>query len=109
MDLNVILRTSLLLAAAGIVARLLRHAAPSTRHLLWHTAIVLVLLAPALAPLAPTFEVPMVRTVPGVPMGLVPTVLEVPMVPKDTVPDAAQARQARQAPTPWARMARSAP
>lgn len=88
MDLNVILRTSLLLAAAGIIARLLRHAAPSTRHLLWHTAIVLVLLAPALAPLAPTFEVPMVRTVPGVPMGLMPTVLEAPMVSKDTVPDA---------------------
>ena len=61
MDLNLILRTSVLLAAAGIIARLLRHAAPSTRHLLWHTAIVLVLLAPALAPMAPRF------TVPGVP------------------------------------------
>ena len=43
MDLDLVLRTSLLLAAAAIIARLLRHAAPSTRHLLWHTAIVLVL------------------------------------------------------------------
>ena len=40
------LRTSLLLAAAAPIARLLRHAAPSTRHLLWHVSIVLVLLAP---------------------------------------------------------------
>ena len=68
MDLNVILRTSLLLAAAGIIARLLRHAAPATRHLVWHTAIVLVLLAPALAPLAPTFTVPRAPLVPNVPM-----------------------------------------
>lgn len=93
MDLNLVLRTSLLLAAAGLIARLLRHAAPATRHLLWHCAIVLVLLAPALGPLAPTFqvpfEVPMVPTVPEVPGGLVPTVLEVPMVPTGMVPEAA--------------------
>ncbi|MDO8679285.1 MAG: M56 family metallopeptidase [Acidobacteriota bacterium] len=96
MDLNVILRTSLLLAAAAIIARLLRHAAPSTRHLLWHCSIVLVLLAPALGPLAPTFQVPMVPTVPQVPMGLVPKGLvpmvpEVPRVPNGMVPDAASA------------------
>ncbi len=69
MDIDVVLRTSLLLAATGIVARLLPHAAPSTRHLLWHTAVVLVLLAPVIGPLAPTFAVPMVRKVPQVPMG----------------------------------------
>lgn len=78
MDLNVVLRTSLLLAAACVAARLLRRAAPSTRHLLWHAAIVMVLLAPALAPLAPKFNVPMVRTVPRVPRGLVPMVTMVP-------------------------------
>ena len=57
MDLNVVLRTSLLLVAACVASRLLRRAAPSTRHLLWHAAIVMVLLAPALAPLAPKFNV----------------------------------------------------
>lgn len=80
MDLNLILRTSVLLAAAAIIARLLRHAAPATRHLLWHTAIVLVLLAPALAPMAPTFRVPNMPGVPEVPMGVVPIVTTVPTV-----------------------------
>lgn len=75
MDLDVVLRTSLLLVAACVAARLLRRAAPSTRHLLWHAAIMIVLLAPALAPLAPTFNVPMVRTVPLVRTVQVPSAL----------------------------------
>ena len=83
MDVDLILRTSILLAAAGVIARLLRHAAPSTRHLLWHSSIVLVLLAPALAPVAPTFAVPMVPT------NLVPPVPMAPMAPTGMVPKAA--------------------
>ena len=68
MDFDVLLRTSLLLGAASIVARLLPRAAPATRHLLWHCSIVLVLLAPVLGPLAPTFRVPSVPMVPRVPL-----------------------------------------
>ncbi len=65
MDLDLLARTSaVLLAAIGLVA-LLRRAAPSTRHLVFHVAIVIVLLAPVLAPLAST--VPLVPTLPEVP------------------------------------------
>jgi beta-lactamase regulating signal transducer with metallopeptidase domain len=78
MDLDLILRTSLLLAAAAGIARLLNRAAPSTRHLVWNLAIVFTLLAPFIAPLAPQFRVPMVPTVPEGPRVLmVPEVLTV--------------------------------
>ena len=65
MDLDLIARTSAVLAAACGLAALLRRAAPSTRHLLWHLAVVIVLLAPVLGPLAPA--VPIVPIVPEVP------------------------------------------
>ncbi len=66
MDLDLILRTSALLLLAAALVRVLRTAAPATRHLVWHLAIVFVLLAPLVAPLAPTFRVPMVPRVPEV-------------------------------------------
>lgn len=78
MELDLIARTSGILLAGSMIAALLRRAAPSTRHLVWHFAIVAVLLTPLLAPLAPKIAVPMmVRTVPNVPMAVVP---EVPIV-----------------------------
>jgi bla regulator protein BlaR1 len=52
------LRVSLILAIAWLVAASLRRAAAATRHLVWHCAIVAVLLAPALASVAPAFSVP---------------------------------------------------
>ena len=72
MDLELILRTSALLALAAVLARLLHRAAPSTRHLVWQLAIVLAVLAPILIPLAPKITVPMVRTVPSGANGWVP-------------------------------------
>ena len=75
MNLELILRTSALLAVAVLMTRLLYRAAPSTRHLVWQLAIVLVLLAPIVGPLAPRFIVPMVPTVtkaPEVPVGQTP-------------------------------------
>ena len=74
MDLELILRTSALLAVAAVLARLLPRAAPSTRHLVWQLAIVLAVLAPVLAPFAPTIKVPSVRTFADA-YGLVPTAL----------------------------------
>ncbi len=71
MDLELIVRTSLLLALAAILARSLHKAAPATRHLVWHLAIVLVVLAPLLAPLAPTITVPTIP-VPTIPVPTVP-------------------------------------
>lgn len=71
MDIELIARTSAVLISAWIVAALLRRAAPSTRHLVWHLAIVIVLLAPLLMMLAPTITVPNVPGVPEVPMGIV--------------------------------------
>jgi beta-lactamase regulating signal transducer with metallopeptidase domain len=67
MDLDLIARTSAILLTAWSVAATLRRAAPSTRHLVWHLAIVIVLLAPAIMALAPTITVPGVPGVPGVP------------------------------------------
>jgi beta-lactamase regulating signal transducer with metallopeptidase domain len=68
MTLEIIFRTSALLLAAAALVALLRRAAPSTRHLVWHLAIITVILAPVLAPLAPAIAVP---GVPGVPTGFV--------------------------------------
>lgn len=65
MELDLIARTSAVLLAAAALAASLRGAAPSTRHLVWHVAIIIVLLAPVLAPLAP--RVPIVPNVPEVP------------------------------------------
>lgn len=66
-------RTAVILAFAWVVARLLGRATAATRHLVWHLALIAVLAAPLLAPLAPRFRVP---GVPGVPN--VPSVLQVP-------------------------------
>lgn len=71
MTLDLLARTSLILIAATLIAALLRRAAPSTRHLVWHLAIVIVLLAPILISLAPTITVPAVPGVPAVPSGFV--------------------------------------
>lgn len=71
MDLELIARTTAILVAGSAIVALLRRAAPSTRHLVWHMAIVLVLLAPFIAPLVPRITVPGVPNVPEVPMGIV--------------------------------------
>jgi beta-lactamase regulating signal transducer with metallopeptidase domain len=65
MDLDLIARTSAILASACAVAALLRRAAPSTRHLVWQIAIVAVVMAPYLVDVAP--RVPIVPRVPRVP------------------------------------------
>ena len=81
MDLELIIKTTGVLACASIVAALLRRAAPSTRHLVWHISIVVVLLAPAIMALAPTIPVPGVPGVPRVPEVVFQEVARVPMVP----------------------------
>lgn len=64
MDLDLILRTSALLLLAGGLARVLRTAAPATRHLVWHVSIVMVIFAPLLAPLAPAITLPLPLSAP---------------------------------------------
>lgn len=59
MDLDLIVRTSLLLGLAAALSRLLHRAAPATRHLVWHASIVLVILTPMLTPLVPRFDLPL--------------------------------------------------
>ena len=66
MDLDIILRTSAVLAFAIVIAATLRRAAPSTRHLVWQLAIIAVLLTPVLIPLAPAISVPQLPGVPTV-------------------------------------------
>ena len=66
MDLELLARTSAVLVAAGALAAVLRGAASATRHLVWQLAIIIVLLAPILAPLAPALVV--LPNVPGVPI-----------------------------------------
>lgn len=80
MGLEIVVRTSALLAFAAIASRLLYRAAPATRHLVWHVSIVMVILAPLLMPLVPTIRVPRVA---GVPKVLVP----VAMLNKHSVPE----------------------
>ncbi len=67
--MDLALRTAVILAVAWTFARLLSRATAATRHLVWHLAIVAVLAAPLLTPLAPKFRVPQVPealTVPDV-------------------------------------------
>ena len=65
MDLDLFARTSGILISACVLAAALRRAAPSTRHLVWHIAIVAVVLAPYAVAIVPA--VPIVPMVPGVP------------------------------------------
>lgn len=51
--MDLVLRTSIVLLAAWVASRLLSRASAATRHLLWHTSLVIVLTAPVLVPLAP--------------------------------------------------------
>lgn len=62
MDIELIVRTTAVLLLAVVVTGLLRRAAPSTRHMVWHFAIVAVLFAPILGPLAPRITVPGIPT-----------------------------------------------
>jgi len=71
MTVDLLARTSAILIVGSLLAALLRRAAPSTRHLVWHLAIVAVLLTPFLAPIAPRIAVPTVPGVPQVPNGFV--------------------------------------
>jgi bla regulator protein blaR1 len=54
------LRSTLILAVAWLVARALGGATAATRHLVWHSAVLAVLLAPLLAPAVPKFAIPRV-------------------------------------------------
>lgn len=86
MNVDLIVRTSAILLTAWSISALLRRAAPSTRHLVWHLAIVFVLLAPAL--LAIGLKVPIVPGVPEVPgVGFhgVPSVTGVPTAAAPTL------------------------
>jgi beta-lactamase regulating signal transducer with metallopeptidase domain len=66
MDLDLVVRTSAILLCASVVAALLRRATPSTRHLVWHLAIVAVVLAPYLMAVVPNVPIPQVQRVQAV-------------------------------------------
>lgn len=55
----VVIKSALILGAAGIIAHLLRSSAAALRHLVWLTAMVGVLLLPALSLVVPAIQVPM--------------------------------------------------
>ena len=52
------LRTTAILAVAWLVTRILGRASAATRHLVWHSAILAVIAAPIVAPIAPRVELP---------------------------------------------------
>lgn len=56
------LRTTAILALAWTMVRLFPRATAATRHLIWHLAIVGVLVAPVATPLTPTFQLPFVAS-----------------------------------------------
>jgi beta-lactamase regulating signal transducer with metallopeptidase domain len=55
------LRSTVILAAAWLLARAMPRASAATRHLVWHVATVAVLAAPILIPVTPAFPVPMTQ------------------------------------------------
>jgi beta-lactamase regulating signal transducer with metallopeptidase domain len=56
--LEIALRSTALLGLAFLLARCLRRATASTRHLVWHTAVLAVLALPLLSALGPEIRVP---------------------------------------------------
>jgi bla regulator protein blaR1 len=61
--IELVVRTSLLLAFAWVVTRLLTRATAATRHLVWHCTIVAVLAAPLASAIVP--KMPILPKVPG--------------------------------------------
>lgn len=59
--MDLLLRVSAILAVTWAAARLLRRLTAATRHLLWHVAVIAVLVAPLASRLTPTFETPVPR------------------------------------------------
>jgi BlaR1 peptidase M56/HEAT repeats len=57
MDFDLLLRTSTLLLAPLVLTRVMHRAAAATRHLIWHAAVVAVLVAPAAVLFAPRFAI----------------------------------------------------
>jgi beta-lactamase regulating signal transducer with metallopeptidase domain len=84
--MDLLLRVTVILGVTWAACRLLPRATAATRHLLWHLAIVAVLLAPAASRIAPTFETPLLAGVPRV-----PNVTEAPRLPG--VPDVREVRR----------------
>ena len=60
--LDLALRTTGILIMAWAAHVTLRRASAATRHLVLHAAVIAVLVAPVLAPIAPSFEVPVLTT-----------------------------------------------
>jgi beta-lactamase regulating signal transducer with metallopeptidase domain len=56
--MELVLRTSAILAVAWLCSRVMTRASAATRHLVWHTAILTVVVAPIIAPIAPQFALP---------------------------------------------------
>lgn len=55
---DLVVRTTIVLAAAFAVSAVLRRATPATRHLLWHVTFLLIIAAPVLLPLTPRIAMP---------------------------------------------------
>jgi beta-lactamase regulating signal transducer with metallopeptidase domain len=55
---EIALRSTAILVVAWAVTQTLRRATAATRHLVWHSAIVAILAAPVLSPVAPKFNMP---------------------------------------------------
>lgn len=63
--MELVFRTSIVLLVAWGGSRLLWRASAATRHLLWHAALLVVLAAPILAPIAPRIALPGLETASG--------------------------------------------
>ncbi len=59
--LDAIVKASLILAATGLIATVLRRASAAARHMIWTLGLMGALIVPALAMALPRWEVPLVR------------------------------------------------
>ena len=59
--LDAIVKASLILAATGLIATVLRRASAAARHMIWTLGLMGALIVPALALALPRWEVPLVR------------------------------------------------
>lgn len=56
--MELVVRTTVVLVVACVIAATLRRATPATRHLLWHITLLPIVAAPMLQPLAPRIALP---------------------------------------------------
>ena len=84
--LELAVRSTVILGVAWAAALLLRRASAATRHLVWHAAVVAVVVAPLLAPLTPKLPIPVLHSILTAPQRVAASVAVAPVTSSPETP-----------------------